>query len=104
GEAPGAVGGARRLDRHPGRGRRGPVRGGPRLRLRVLQGDARLVLPRHHAAHDVDIHRHGAAEPVAVGIALVTAPLIIRARDLRYVLKYVLGFWIYLVPIIYPIS
>jgi lipopolysaccharide transport system permease protein len=40
----------------------------------------------------------------AIGISLVVAPLVTKIRDLRYVLKYVLGFWLYLVPIVYPIS
>lgn len=40
----------------------------------------------------------------AVGISLVLAPIITKVRDVRFLLKYALGFWMYLVPIVYPIS
>jgi lipopolysaccharide transport system permease protein len=41
---------------------------------------------------------------LGIGIGLWTAPLAVRARDVRFVLTYVLGFWYFLTPVIYPIE
>jgi homopolymeric O-antigen transport system permease protein len=37
-------------------------------------------------------------------VALWTAPLVARARDVRYILRYVFGFWYFLTPVLYPPS
>jgi lipopolysaccharide transport system permease protein len=38
------------------------------------------------------------------GLSLVLGPLNYRARDVRHVLKYVIGFWLYLTPVVYPLE
>lgn len=40
----------------------------------------------------------------AIALSLILAPMIMKVRDVRFFLKYMLSFWMYLVPIIYPIS
>lgn len=40
----------------------------------------------------------------AVAIGFFTAPLALRARDVRFLLMYVLGFWYLVTPVIYPTS
>jgi lipopolysaccharide transport system permease protein len=39
-----------------------------------------------------------------VAVGLWTAPIVYHARDVRFVLTYVLGFWYVITPVIYPIS
>jgi lipopolysaccharide transport system permease protein len=39
-----------------------------------------------------------------VSLSLVTSVLQARARDARFVLRYLLGFWVYFTPVIYPLS
>ena len=41
---------------------------------------------------------------LAWGISLWTAPLTMHTRDVRYVLKYALTFWIFVTPVLYPID
>jgi lipopolysaccharide transport system permease protein len=41
---------------------------------------------------------------VALGIALFTSVLVTQARDVRFGLGYVLDFWIYLTPVMYPLT
>jgi lipopolysaccharide transport system permease protein len=41
---------------------------------------------------------------VAVSIGFWTAPFAVQARDVRFVLRYILGFWLFLTPVIYPLS
>jgi lipopolysaccharide transport system permease protein len=41
---------------------------------------------------------------LALGIALWTAVPAMRARDVRFTLNYVLGFWVFLTPVFYPLS
>ena len=40
----------------------------------------------------------------AIGIGLFTSIWGIRMRDVRFTLRYVLGFWIFLTPVIYPLT
>ena len=40
----------------------------------------------------------------AVAISLVVSPLIIGARDVRFILRYLLSFWYFLTPVLYAIS
>jgi lipopolysaccharide transport system permease protein len=40
----------------------------------------------------------------ALGISLWTSVPALQARDVRFTLAYVLGFWLYLTPVLYPIS
>ena len=40
----------------------------------------------------------------AFSLALVTALYQVRARDVRFMIGYVLGFWMYLTPVIYPVT
>jgi len=40
----------------------------------------------------------------AFSLALVTALYQVRARDVRFIIGYVLGFWMYLTPVIYPVT
>lgn len=40
----------------------------------------------------------------AVAIGFFTAPLALRARDVRFLLMYALGFWYLVTPVIYPTS
>jgi lipopolysaccharide transport system permease protein len=40
----------------------------------------------------------------AFSLALVTALYQVRARDVRFIIGYFLGFWMYLTPIIYPVT
>jgi lipopolysaccharide transport system permease protein len=40
----------------------------------------------------------------AFSLSLWTAVWQARARDVRFVLRYVVGFWLYLTPVIYPLS
>jgi lipopolysaccharide transport system permease protein len=40
----------------------------------------------------------------AVAVGFFTAPLALKARDVRFVLMYALGFWYLVTPIIYPTS
>lgn len=41
---------------------------------------------------------------LGVVLGLVTAPLAAETRDVRFVARYVLGFWFFLTPIVYPVS
>lgn len=41
---------------------------------------------------------------LALGIGLWTSVMAIDARDIRYLIGYILGFWQYLTPIFYPIT
>lgn len=41
---------------------------------------------------------------LAFSLALLTSPYQVRARDVRFILGYLLTFWMYLTPVIYPIS
>jgi lipopolysaccharide transport system permease protein len=41
---------------------------------------------------------------MAISIGFWTAPYAAQARDVRFTLRYVLGFWLYLTPVIYPLS
>jgi lipopolysaccharide transport system permease protein len=41
---------------------------------------------------------------LALGISLWTAVPAMRARDVRFTLNYVLGFWVFLTPVFYPLS
>jgi lipopolysaccharide transport system permease protein len=58
----------------------------------------------------VGIETLGAAAGVAllslwvVALSLWTAPLAARARDVRFILGFVLGLWNFCTPVIYPIS
>jgi lipopolysaccharide transport system permease protein len=40
----------------------------------------------------------------AFSLSLCTSVWQARARDARFVLRYVIGFWLYLTPVIYPVS
>jgi lipopolysaccharide transport system permease protein len=39
-----------------------------------------------------------------VAIGLFTAPIAMRARDVRFLLAYVMGLWYFVTPVIYPTS
>jgi lipopolysaccharide transport system permease protein len=41
---------------------------------------------------------------MAIGIGFFTAPIFMRARDVRFILRLVLPFWMYVTPVIYPLS
>jgi lipopolysaccharide transport system permease protein len=41
---------------------------------------------------------------LALGIALWTSVPALQARDVRFTLNYVMGFWVFLTPILYPIK
>jgi lipopolysaccharide transport system permease protein len=41
---------------------------------------------------------------LAIGIGFFTAPIFMRARDVRFVLRLILPFWMYVTPVIYPLS
>lgn len=41
---------------------------------------------------------------LAWGISLWTAPVVAHTRDVRFVLKYVLPFWMFVTPVLYPID
>jgi ABC-type polysaccharide/polyol phosphate export permease len=41
---------------------------------------------------------------LGISIALWTSVLNARARDVRFTMAFVLGFWFFLTPIIYPLS
>lgn len=41
---------------------------------------------------------------LAVGIALWTSVPALRARDVRFTLNYILGFWVFLTPVMFPLS
>ena len=40
----------------------------------------------------------------AFSLALVTSLYQVRARDVRFIIGYFLGFWMYLTPVIYPVT
>jgi lipopolysaccharide transport system permease protein len=40
----------------------------------------------------------------AFSLALITALYQVRARDVRFIIGYFLGFWMYLTPVIYPVT
>jgi lipopolysaccharide transport system permease protein len=40
----------------------------------------------------------------SVGLSLFTSIWQARARDMRFVLRYVVGFWMFLTPVVYPLS
>jgi lipopolysaccharide transport system permease protein len=40
----------------------------------------------------------------AFSLALVTSLYQVRARDVRFIVGYFLGFWVYLTPVIYPVT
>lgn len=40
----------------------------------------------------------------AFGMSLFTSPYQVRARDVRFIMGYILGFWMLLTPVIYPIT
>jgi lipopolysaccharide transport system permease protein len=40
---------------------------------------------------------------LALGISLWTSVLALQARDVRFTLGYVLGFWVFLTPVLYPL-
>jgi homopolymeric O-antigen transport system permease protein len=40
----------------------------------------------------------------AWAVALWTGPLVAKARDVRFILRYVFGFWFFLTPVLYPPS
>jgi len=40
----------------------------------------------------------------AFSLALVTSLYQVRARDVRFIIGYILGFWMYLTPVIYPVT
>lgn len=44
------------------------------------------------------------AVTLAVGIGFFTAPVFMRARDVRFVIRLILPFWMYVTPIIYPLQ
>jgi lipopolysaccharide transport system permease protein len=46
----------------------------------------------------------GIAVVAAFGIALWTSVLNGKARDMRFIIRYVLDFWLYLTPVIYPLT
>ena len=41
---------------------------------------------------------------LALGISLWTSVLALHARDVRFTLGYVLGFWVFLTPVLYPLN
>jgi lipopolysaccharide transport system permease protein len=41
---------------------------------------------------------------LALGISLWTSVLALHARDVRFTLGYVLGFWVFLTPVMYPLN
>jgi lipopolysaccharide transport system permease protein len=41
---------------------------------------------------------------LAIAIGFFTAPVFMRARDVRFILRLVLPFWMYVTPVIYPLS
>lgn len=41
---------------------------------------------------------------IALGISCFTSPIAVRARDIRFVVGFGLGFWMSLSPVIYPLS
>jgi lipopolysaccharide transport system permease protein len=41
---------------------------------------------------------------LALGISLWTSVLALQARDVRFTLGYVLGFWVFLTPVLYPLN
>lgn len=41
---------------------------------------------------------------LALGIALWTSVPALKARDVRFTVNYVLGFWVFLTPVFYPLS
>ncbi len=41
---------------------------------------------------------------MSMGIGLIFSSLTIKYRDLRYVISFVTSFWMYLTPVIYPVS
>jgi ABC-type polysaccharide/polyol phosphate export permease len=40
----------------------------------------------------------------AVAIGLIIAPLIVKARDIRFMVRYVISFWYFLTPVLYATS
>ena len=40
----------------------------------------------------------------AVAIGLIIAPLVVKARDVRFIVRYVISFWYYLTPVLYATS
>lgn len=41
---------------------------------------------------------------LALGISLWTSVLALQARDVRFTLGYVMGFWVFLTPVLYPLN
>lgn len=41
---------------------------------------------------------------LALGLSLWTSVLALQARDVRFTLGYVLGFWVFLTPVLYPLN
>lgn len=41
---------------------------------------------------------------LSLAIGLFTAPVAARARDVRFTLNYILDFWVFLTPVLYPLS
>jgi lipopolysaccharide transport system permease protein len=41
---------------------------------------------------------------LALGISLWTSVPALQARDVRFTLNYVLGFWVFLTPVLYPLN
>ena len=41
---------------------------------------------------------------LAWGIGFFTAPIYARARDIRFILRFVLPFWMYVTPVVYPLN
>jgi lipopolysaccharide transport system permease protein len=46
----------------------------------------------------------GLTVALALGISLWTSVLALHARDVRFTLGYVLGFWVFLTPVMYPLN
>ena len=44
------------------------------------------------------------ASLLALGIALWTSVPALQARDVRFTIGYVLGFWLFLTPVLYPLN
>jgi lipopolysaccharide transport system permease protein len=44
------------------------------------------------------------ASLLALGIALWTSVPSLQARDVRFTIGYVLGFWLFLTPVLYPLN